>query len=132
VKAELRLIRKNILILVFINMLFLMAAYVADRTARFNFHPGDIAILSVVFSFIALITILIFLKGQSREPDSQTFHSLVAITLKFLLEIIFALIWFVALKKNSFQFILIFFVLYLCLSLFSIGVILKTLKNKVL
>jgi hypothetical protein len=38
----------------------------------------------------------------------------------------------VVFKKNSIQFILIFFVLYLCLSLFSIGVILKTLRNKVL
>ena len=125
-------ILKNILILLLISILFLLAAFVIESTGSFNFKPADILLLSVIFSLIALITLVIFLRGQTKEPESQTFHTLVAISLKFLLEIIFALIWFVVLKKNSFQFILIFFVLYLCLSLFSIGVILKTLKNKVL
>jgi hypothetical protein len=97
-----------------------------------KFPVSDLIITSSVFSVIALITLFIFLKGQTKEPDSQTLHSLVALSLKFLLEIFFALIWFFIAKKTSLQSVLIFFVLYLALSLFSIRVILKTLKNKAL
>ncbi len=47
-------------------------------------------------------------------------HTLVSVSLKFLLEIILALIWFVAAKKNSFTSVFIFFVIYLTLTLFSV------------
>jgi hypothetical protein len=94
--------------------------------------PADIVILSTVFSFIALITIIIFFKGQTKEPDKQTLYTLVAVSLKFLLEIVFALLWFILAKKTSLQSVLMFFVLYLALTLYAIWVIVKTLKNKVL
>jgi hypothetical protein len=94
--------------------------------------PADIVILSTVFSFIALITIIIFFKGQTKEPDKQTLYTLVAVSLKFLLEIVFALLWFILAKKTSLQSVLMFFVLYLALTLYTIWVIVKTLKNKVL
>jgi hypothetical protein len=123
---------KNISGLILLNALILLVAYILISTDRLTLQIHDIALLSVGFSAIAVITILIFLKGQTKEPDSQTFHTLVAISLKFLLELIFALLWFFNSKKNSFEGVLIFFVLYLALSLFSILTILKTLKNKAL
>jgi len=93
---------------------------------------ADIIILSTVFSLIALITIIIFLKGQAKEPESQPLYSIVAIGLKFLLEIVSALLWFIVAKKTSSQSVLMFFVLYLTLTLFTLWVILKNLKHKVL
>jgi len=95
-----------------------------------NLPGSDIAIPSSVFSLITLITLIIFLRGQKKEPESQTLHSLVAISLKFLLELVLVLIWFIVAKKTSLPSVLIFFVIYLTLTLFSIWVILKTLKNK--
>ena len=65
-------------------------------------------------------------------PDVQTMHTLIAVSLKFILEMILALVWFILWKKNSLASVFIFFILYLSLSLFSIGVIMKTLKNKTL
>jgi len=91
---------------------------------------SDIAILSASFTLIALLTLLIFLRGLSKEPDSQTMHSLVAITLKFLLDMVLALVWFLVTKKTSLTSVLIFFVIYLTLTLFSLSVILKTLKKR--
>jgi len=93
---------------------------------------ADIIILSTIFSLIALITIIIFLKGQTKEPDKQTLYTLVAVSLKFLLEIVFALLWFILAKKTSLQSVLMFFVLYLTLTLYAIWVIVKILKNKAL
>jgi hypothetical protein len=100
--------------------------------SRFNLNLviNDIVILSVIFSVIALITILIFFRGQHREPDNQTLHTLVAVILKFLLELVLALIWFFVAKKTSLSSVIMFFVIYLTFTLFSIGIILKALKKK--
>jgi hypothetical protein len=113
-------------------MLLLLTAYLIVSLAKLNLCFGEASVLSAVFSIIAFITILIFLKGQTKEPESQTLYSLVAVSLKFLLEIVFALLWFIVAKKTSLPSVLIFFVLYLALTLFSVWVIVKTLKNKTL
>jgi F0F1-type ATP synthase assembly protein I len=128
----LKLIHKYPLVLVLLNVLLIIAAYLVVSGLKLNLYFSDIVILSSSFSIIAFVTLLIFFKGQPKEPDSQTLYILTAISLKFLLEIIFALIWFIVAKKTSLPSVLMFFVLYLSLSLFSIWVILKTLKNRAL
>ena len=90
----------------------------------------DIAFLSTIFSIIALVSLVIFHRGQIKEPDSQTLHTLVAISTKFLLELLLALAWFFVIKKTFMQAVLMFFVIYLTLTLFLVFIILRTLKNK--
>jgi hypothetical protein len=107
-----------------------VAGYLLASVTNSKIIYTDILILSSVFSLIGLLTLIIFLKGQAKEPESQTLHSLVAVILKFLLELVLALIWFIVAKKTSLQSVLCFFVIYLTLSLFLVWVILKTLKNK--
>jgi hypothetical protein len=113
-------------------VLLLAAGYLLVMYVKTDLSFGDILILSVSFSVISFITIQIFFRGQSKEPESQTLFSLVALGLKFLLEIVFALLWFIVAKKNSLPSVLMFFVLYLTLSLFTIWTVVKTLKNKAL
>jgi hypothetical protein len=86
--------------------------------------------LTLSFFVNSVICIGVFMAGQSKEPESQPFFTLVSITLKFLIELIIALIWFLIAKKTSISFILLFFVLYLTFTTFSIAMILNTLKNK--
>jgi hypothetical protein len=109
---------------------FLGTGYFLVSETGLPLRFSDVAILAPVFSLIALTTLIIFLRGQTREPDSQTLHSLFSISLKFLLEMVLALIWFIVAKKTSLISVVLFFVLYLALSLFSVWVILKTLKHK--
>ena len=123
---------KYFLQLLFLYILLLLSGYLLVSLAISKISLSAIVILSTVFTLIAGICLIIFFKGQSKEPDSQTLHILVAVSLKFLLEIVFALVWFFVAKKTSLESVLMFFVLYLCLTLFSIQVILKTLKNRVL
>lgn len=130
--ASLKLIYKYILFLILLNVLILFSSYLFVIKVSTIVCFRDIAILSFSFSIISFITILIFLKGRTKEPASQTLYSLVAVSLKFLLEIVFALLWFIVAKKTSMQSVLIFFILYLTLTLFTLWVIVKTLKNKVL
>jgi len=110
----------------------LIAVYYIISYFKIAFFITEIAFLSGAFSAISVLTVYIFLRGRTQDPDSQTLHSLMSIGLKFLLEMILALVWFILLKKNSMSSVFIFFILYLSLSLISIGFILKTLKNKVL
>jgi hypothetical protein len=123
---------KYILLLALLNLLLLVTAYILDPIFELNLRRVDAFILSVGFFLIVGISLIIFFKGQSKEPESQTLHILVSVSLKFLLELVFALVWFFVAKKTSLESVLMFFVLYLCLTLFSIHVILKTLKNRVL
>ena len=123
---------KYFLQLLFLYILLLLIGYLLVSLVILKISLSAIVILSTVFTLIAGITLIIFFKGQSKEPDSQTLYILVAVSLKFLLEIVFALVWFFVAKKTSLESVLMFFVLYLCLTLFSIHIILKTLKNRVL
>jgi hypothetical protein len=109
---------------IFISGIVLITSGVIDIS--FN----DIAVNSVVFAVISSVTLIIFFKGQNKEPMSQMFHSLAAVSSKLLLEMGFALIWFIVIKKTELKLVLLFFVLYLAFTLFSVFIILKTLKNK--
>ena len=123
-------LHKYILLLLLLNILLICTGYLLVSSVDNNLVFPDIAILSSVFSIIALITLVIFLRGQTKKPGSQTLHSLLSVSLKFLLEIVLALVWFIIAKKTSLPSVLIFIVLYLAFTLFSILVILKTLKTK--
>ena len=125
-------VHKYLLRLLLLFVLLFLSGYLSVLLINPKIFLADIVILSTVFSLIAAITLIIFFKGQSKEPDSQTLYSLVALSLKFLLEIIFALLWFIVAKKTSLASVLMFFVLYLTLTLFTLWVIVKTLKNKAL
>lgn len=89
----------------------------------------DISLLSFSFCTANVITIVLFFKGQPKEKEAQAFFTLVGISLKFLIELVIALFWFLIFKKTEISFTVLFFVLYLTFTIFSIFVILNTLKN---
>jgi hypothetical protein len=95
-----------------------------------NIPLWDVAILSLLFSVIAVTTLIIFFRGLTRDSDAQTLHTLVAVSLKFLLDMILALFWFFIFKKTYPGTIVTFFVIYLTFTLFTVSVILKILKNR--
>jgi hypothetical protein len=130
--TTLKQLYKYALLLVLINILLPGTGFLLNSFLGVNLYLKDIIALSIFFTIISVITIGIFLRGNNREPDSQAMHTLVAVSLKFLLDMILALVWFFVFKKASFTSGLIFFVLYLTLTLFSIFVILKILKYRAL
>ncbi|MCE5345974.1 MAG: hypothetical protein LLG13_06770 [Bacteroidales bacterium] len=123
---------KYFFLLLLLNILLLGTGYFLVSAEIINSSFSDIAILSLAFSVIVLIALIIFFRGQTRDPAVETMHSIVSVSLKFLLELGLALIWFLVAKKTSLASVIIFFVLYLSLTLFLTGVILKTLKTRFL
>ena len=122
-------IRYTALILL-LDLFLLGTGFVLVSSGIINIYFKDIASLSFFFTLINLLIIIIFLRGQTKEADSQTIHTLVSVSLKHILELILALLWFVVAKKSTFHSVLMFFVLYLAFTLFSTWAILKTLKSR--
>ena len=118
-----------IVLLLFLVFLIIFG-WALITTGTINVLLADLAVLSFVFALIATTTVIIFTQGQKKDPQMQTMQSLVAVSVKFLLEIGFAIIWFLLVKKTDTSSVLLFFILYLAFTLFSVFAILKTLKNK--
>lgn len=121
---------KYLLHLLLLNAFLILSAYLLGALTEINFDPSDTLIISLGFSIISIISIVIFFRGQARGPESQTLHSMAGIALKFILDMVLAVIWFVAAKKNSLPSLIMFFVIYLTLTLLLVFNILKTLKDK--
>jgi len=121
---------RYIRLLAILEILFLAAGFFVISRSGIGLGFGEIALLSGIFAIIALVTIIIFFRGQGKDAASQTMHSLVSVTLKFLLELVLAFIWFFAAKKTGMSSVILFFVLYLAFTLFSVLIMMKTLKNK--
>jgi hypothetical protein len=112
------------------EFIVLLCGYIFISNTHTGLRYSEIILLSVIFMLIAMLSLIIFFRGQTRDPSAQTMHSLVSVSSKFLTELIFVFFWFFIAKKTSLPSVLLFFVLYLAFTLFSVIVILKTLKNK--
>jgi hypothetical protein len=117
-------------LLIMLECLILIAGLLIVSKSGIGITFREIALLSGIFTIISLLVIIIFFRGQVKDPATQTMHSLVSVTLKFLLELILALVWFFVAKKTGLSSVLLFFILYLAFTLFSVFIMVKTLKNK--
>ena len=93
---------------------------------------ANVAGLTLTFSIISFTTLIIFFIGQTKAPGDQLLYTLTAISLKFILAAVAALIWFVVAKNFQTQYVLLFFILYLAFTFFLVIVILNVLNNKAL
>lgn len=121
---------KYLTILFLSDICLIAAGFIVVHTTGINLSLSDLAIISIIFSIISAVTLAIFFRGQSKPTDSQVLHTIVAISLKFLVELVFVFIWFFIAKRITLSSVVLFFVLYLAFTLFSVVVILKTLKCK--
>jgi hypothetical protein len=122
--------KKYLFGLLLIDFLVFLTGYLLIDYTDITLSFSEIIFITLCFFSITLTSLLIFGRGQKKEVSSQTIHILAAIVVKMLLEMILALIWFFVLKKTDTSDLLLFFVLYLAFSLYSIICMLKTLKSK--
>jgi hypothetical protein len=125
-----RQVSKYVLLLLMFNIVLIFTGLLLKSLPRINLFYSDIIVLSILFSVISAVTLTIFFRGRTREPDSHTMHTLVAVSLKFLLDMVLALVWFFISKKTTQTSVFIFFVIYLVLTIFTFFIILKTLRHR--
>ncbi|MBN2863561.1 MAG: hypothetical protein JXN62_10390, partial [Bacteroidales bacterium] len=108
-----KIFRKYILILVIIEIIILTAGFILVSNLDVNLLFGEITALSIVFALLAFLILAIVFRGMNKDPDTKTLHIMVALGLKFLIELVFAFLWFFVGKKTGLSSVLLFFVLYL-------------------
>jgi hypothetical protein len=116
--------------LLLLDLLLLFAGYLLVTFTDVTLHLSEIGILTLCFSAIVLLSIYIFSRGLKKDPASQTMYLMIAISIKMLFEMALALIWFFVAKKTFTSSLLLFFVLYLAFSVYTILFMLNTLKHK--
>lgn len=122
--------KKYLVGILLLDLTVLIAAFLIDKFTKTGVILRDAGVLALSFSAITILSLYVFSRGLKKESDSQTMHILVAVVIKMLLEMVLALIWFFVAKKTYTSSLLLFFVLYLSFSLFSIFCMLNTLKHK--
>lgn len=100
------------------------------KITEIEINPGDFLLLLFIFSLITLVYLILFIRGRKKSSEASTLHLLTATAVKLFSEMILALVWFVAVKKTGVESVILFFVLYLAFTLFSIMIVLNTLKTK--
>lgn len=111
-------------------LLIITGGYLLVRFFEIPLFFNDIVTLTASFSAIGVISGIIFTTGLKKGPEARTMYLMVASTLKLLLEMVLALLWFLIVKKTYLASVILFFVLYLAISLYSMFFILNTLKSK--
>jgi len=111
----------GVLATVLIYLTVLLTGYKATTV-----HPLFLPLLFLPVSAISLMLVHV---GEKSDAATQTTLALAAVGVKFLLPAILALIWFVALKNNTYTDVFLFFIVYLALGITTVLLILKKLKN---
>ncbi|MEE4116748.1 MAG: hypothetical protein V2I37_11295 [Marinilabiliaceae bacterium] len=96
-------------------------------------YPGSVdreslAVMLVSMFVIAVSVFSLIYAAEKRPPDSQAVFSLAAIGLKFILSAILAIVYFKGFKKYGMNNIVLFFVLYLTFAVYTVTVVVNTLK----
>ena len=116
-------------LLIFDILIFSVSILIINIT-EIKINPEDLFLLLLMFSLITIVYLLIIIRARKKSAESSTLHLLTATAVKLFSEMILALIWFIAVKKTGVESVILFFVLYLAFTLFSILIVLNTLKTK--
>lgn len=110
-------------ILVLLGLLLIPRIHVEITPAVFLVTLGSVTIVNV-------LTYLVMYKGIQKNSKEGMVYLLGGIGVKFLLYLLFILLFWITTKNLSKPFILTFFALYLVFTFFTAGHLLKLLKNK--
>jgi hypothetical protein len=99
---------------------------------RFNVEISSTVFLLTLASvtIVNLVTYLVMYAGIQKESREGVVYLLGGIGVKFLLYLLFIMLYWIATKNLSKPFIITFFALYLVFTFFTAGHLLNLLKNK--
>ena len=92
--------RKYLTGLLWVCLTLLAAGYLLSRFIPVPFLFTDLLLLTVSFSAIGITAALISRSGLKKGAEGGTMYLMVALSVKLLLEMVLALLWFVVVKKT--------------------------------
>jgi hypothetical protein len=112
------------------SLLIILTVIGLSKVRPAIFAWTDAVVLTVCFTVAALISLLIFFNGNSSDARKSVLMTLVAVSVKFLLSLIIALLFFVIFKNRETGSVILFFILYLAFTVFILLTFLNILKEK--
>jgi hypothetical protein len=116
--------------LTLVALVVLIVVYLSGQFMPFFSKATNGVALVPAFLLIFIIVLSVARAGYRKEADSQGLFTLLAVALKFLLPGALAVIWFEVLKNSADADILLFFIVYLSLSITAVLLIIRNLKNQ--
>ncbi len=104
--------------------------YLLPQFSSYYLPFYDVTLITSGSFIISVIVFLIFIRGLKKGGKKFLMHTLVAISLKFLLYLILLLIFYFLIKNLTLQFVLTFFGLYLSFTLYLLFSFIYMLKTK--
>ena len=95
-----KIARRFTLPLLILYLVICAGGFLFSSLSGISFSFSDYVVLATLFLVINFLQLFIFFRGQSHDPESTTMHTLVSVSVKFLLEMVLALIWFIVIKKT--------------------------------
>ncbi len=120
---------RNLLILLTVYMVLLIAGLLVLDHVDTLLSPARYATLLSLMTAVTIGAYLLVAIGAGQDPERRGMLLIAAIGGKFLAYLILILIFWAPGKNLSKDFIITFFVLYLVLTFFLIGILYKTLKS---
>lgn len=120
---------RHIIQLLLIYSIFLISGIFLIRFFSISI---SVAIYSSTATFFVIITLgayLLFVAGVKKGEEKRGLFLLAALGGKFVSYLILILIYWIALKNLSIEFIVAFFILYLVFTIFLISIFYKMLKT---
>ncbi|MBP8709153.1 MAG: hypothetical protein WAZ35_02620 [Bacteroidales bacterium] len=94
------------------------------------FNISAAAFLTAGFTLTAFIALLIFFNGYHSDPGRSVFMTLIALGLKMVLCFVLALLFFLVFKNKSTGSVVLFFILYLAITVYVVLTFTGVLKKK--
>ena len=116
-------------LLVLASILALMGIVLIPQL-HVEISPAVFLITLASVTVVNLLTYLVMYAGIQKESREGVVYLLGGIGVKFLLYLLFILLFWIATKNLSKPFIITFFALYLVFTFFTAGHLFKLLKNK--
>jgi hypothetical protein len=110
-------------ILALLGIMLILRLHVEISPAVFLISLASVTVVN-------LLTYLVMQAGIQKSSKEGVVYLLGGIGVKFLLYLLFILLFWIATKNLSKAFIITFFALYLVFTIFTAGHLLKMLKNK--
>ena len=116
-------------ILVLASILLLLGIYFLPRI-QVDLSPAVFLVTLLSVAVINFVTYLVMTKGIKQNSKEGVIYLLAGIGVKFLLYLLFILLFWIVTKNLTKPFIITFFALYLFFTFFTAAHLLKLLKSK--
>ena len=113
-----------------IAIFFFIMEMVVGRLFPSLFNISAAAFLTAGFTLTAFIALLIFFNGYHSDPGRSVFMTLIALGLKMVLCFVLALLFFLVFKNKSTGSVVLFFILYLAITVYVVLTFTGVLKKK--